>query len=108
MIAWALGTPRELMIEQLTRFARGGHAGVSLAAVCNFDVDGPRPVVGGSADAAPTSMRARRGWLALLLGLVLIGGAAAAVYALPEIVRRVAVARIHAATDRPVSIERSS
>ena len=50
-------------------------------------------------------MRARRGWLALLLGVVLIGGAAAAVYALPEIVRRVAVARIHAATGRPVSIE---
>jgi hypothetical protein len=22
MIAWALGTPRELMLEQLTRFAR--------------------------------------------------------------------------------------
>src|SRR6185295_20060278 len=51
-------------------------------------------------------MGARRRWLLLLLGVVLIGGAAAAtVYALPEIVRRVAVARIHAATGRPVSIE---
>ena len=49
-------------------------------------------------------MRARRGWLALLLGVGLIGGAAAAVYALPEIIRRVAIARIHAATGRPVSI----
>ena len=51
-------------------------------------------------------MGARRRWLLLLLGVVLIGGAAAAtVYALPEMVRRVAVARIHAATGRPVSIE---
>ena len=49
-------------------------------------------------------MRARPRWLALLLGLILIGGAAL-LYALPEIVRWVAVARIHAATDRPVSIE---
>ena len=48
-------------------------------------------------------MRARRR-LALLLGLVLIGGAAT-VYSLPQIVRRVAVARIHAVTGRPVSIE---
>jgi hypothetical protein len=49
-------------------------------------------------------MHARRRWLALLLGLVLIGGAVT-VYELPRIVRRVAVARIHAVTGRPVSIE---
>jgi hypothetical protein len=49
-------------------------------------------------------MDTRRRWLALLL-VVLIGGAAAVVYELPEIVRRVAVARIHAITGRPVSIE---
>ena len=50
-------------------------------------------------------MGARRRWLALLLVLAVVGGAAATVYALPEIVRRVAVARIHSATGRPVSIE---
>jgi hypothetical protein len=49
-------------------------------------------------------MRARWWRLALLLGVVLIGGAAT-VYALPQIVRRVAVAQIHAVTGRPVSIE---
>lgn len=49
-------------------------------------------------------MGARRRWLLLLLGVVLVGGAATAVYELPEIVRRIAVARIHAATGRPVSI----
>jgi Domain of Unknown Function (DUF748) len=49
-------------------------------------------------------MHARRRWLALLLGLVLIAGAIT-VYELPRIVRLVAIARIHAATGRPVSIE---
>jgi Domain of Unknown Function (DUF748) len=49
-------------------------------------------------------MRARRRRLALLLGLVLVGSAVT-VYELPQIVRRVAVARIHAVTGRPVSIE---
>ncbi len=49
-------------------------------------------------------MGPRRRWLALLLTLLLIGGAVT-LHALPEIVRRVAVARIHAVTGRPVSIE---
>ncbi|HMH50476.1 MAG TPA: DUF748 domain-containing protein [Candidatus Acidoferrum sp.] len=49
-------------------------------------------------------MRPRR-WLALVVGLLVIGGAVA-VYRLPELVRRVAVARIQAMTHRPVSIDR--
>jgi uncharacterized protein involved in outer membrane biogenesis len=49
-------------------------------------------------------MNTRR-WLALALGVSLVGGTVA-VYRLPELVRRVAVARIHAMTGRPVTIER--
>jgi hypothetical protein len=49
-------------------------------------------------------MSARR-WLALVLGVLLVGGAVA-VYRLPELARRVTVARLHALTHRPVSIER--
>lgn len=48
-------------------------------------------------------MTARR-WLGVLVGLLVVGGVAA-VYALPHIVRGVAIARIHALTDRPVSID---
>lgn len=47
-------------------------------------------------------MRTRR-WLALALGLVVVGGAVT-LYWLPQIVRRVAIARIQVLTDRPVSI----
>jgi uncharacterized protein DUF748 len=47
----------------------------------------------------------RRRWLALVLAVLVVGGALV-VYQLPELVRRVAVARIHAITQRPVSIER--
>jgi hypothetical protein len=42
--------------------------------------------------------------LALALVVVVVAGAAA-VWALPEIVRRVAIAQIHAVTERPVQIE---
>jgi hypothetical protein len=49
-------------------------------------------------------MNARR-WIAIVLGILLVGGVVAA-YRLPELVRRVAVARIHALTGRGVSIER--
>src|SRR5712692_11314488 len=47
----------------------------------------------------------RHRWLALILAVLVVGGALV-VYPLPEVVRRVAVARIHAITQRPVSIER--
>jgi uncharacterized protein involved in outer membrane biogenesis len=47
----------------------------------------------------------RRRWLAVVVGVVLLGGAVA-VYRLPELVRRVAISRIHATTQRPVEIER--
>jgi hypothetical protein len=47
-------------------------------------------------------MRARS-WLALAVGL-LLAGAAVTIYFLPQILRSVAVARIHALTGRPVSI----
>jgi hypothetical protein len=47
----------------------------------------------------------RSRWLLLILGLFLVAGAIA-VSRLPELVRRVAVARIHALTQRPVSIDR--
>ncbi|HZA41113.1 MAG TPA: DUF748 domain-containing protein [Actinomycetota bacterium] len=46
----------------------------------------------------------RRGWLVLIVCIVLVGGAATW-YWLPELIRQVAVARIHAMTGRPVSIE---
>jgi Domain of Unknown Function (DUF748) len=49
-------------------------------------------------------MNARR-WLALVLGVLMVGGAVLA-YRLPELVRRIAVARIHATTQRAVSIDR--
>src|SRR5438093_1511983 len=45
-----------------------------------------------------------RRWVVLIVGIVLIGGAVA-LYWLPQIVRHVAVARIHALTQRPVSID---
>ena len=44
-----------------------------------------------------------RRWIALIVLVLLVGGAVT--YALPEIVRRVAMARIRAATDRPTVIE---
>jgi Domain of Unknown Function (DUF748) len=44
-----------------------------------------------------------RGWLTLVV-VLLLAGVAVTVYFLPEIVRSVAVARIHALTGRPVSI----
>src|SRR5438128_4498523 len=47
-------------------------------------------------------MKARR-WLVLILGLLVVTGAIV-VYRLPELVRRVAIARIHATTERPVEI----
>src|SRR6185503_19072080 len=56
-----------------------------------------------AACTARLPMRARH-WLALILGLMLIGGAIS-LYWLPEIARRVAIARIHGLTQRPVSIE---
>jgi hypothetical protein len=46
-----------------------------------------------------------RRWLALMVGLLLVGGAVV-VYQLPELVRRAAVARIRAVTQRPVTIDR--
>jgi uncharacterized protein involved in outer membrane biogenesis len=49
-------------------------------------------------------MSARR-WLAVVLGLLVIGGVVA-VYRLPELVRRVAIARLQALTQRPVGIDR--
>lgn len=49
-------------------------------------------------------MNTRR-WLALVFGLLVVGGAVG-LYALPEVVRRVAVARIQASTQRPASIDR--
>jgi hypothetical protein len=49
-----------------------------------------------------TAMPARR-WIVLLLTLTLVG--AATLSWLPEIVRRVAIARIHALTGRPVAID---
>ena len=49
------------------------------------------------------SMNARR-WIALVVLVVLVGGAAA-VWALPGIVRRVAVAQIRATTGRPTAID---
>jgi uncharacterized protein involved in outer membrane biogenesis len=45
-----------------------------------------------------------RRWLALILGLVLVGGAVT-LYWLPQLVRHVAIARIQALTHRPVGIE---
>jgi hypothetical protein len=48
-------------------------------------------------------MRSRR-WLALIL-VVLAVVVAGTLYALPELVRRVAIARVHAITGRPVSID---
>ena len=48
-------------------------------------------------------MNARR-WIALIV-LVMVVGGAAALYALPGIVRRVAVARIQATTGRPTTID---
>lgn len=52
-------------------------------------------------------MSARR-WLALTLGVLLIGviGVAVTLSVLPELVRRLAIARIHALTERPVTIDR--
>src|SRR5262245_35617750 len=47
-------------------------------------------------------MSARR-WLALILAVALLGGAV--MLCLPELVRRVALAQIHALTERPVTIE---
>jgi Domain of Unknown Function (DUF748) len=49
-------------------------------------------------------MSARRRWLALIFGLVVVAGAVT-LYSLPAIIRQVAIARIHALTERPVSIE---
>ncbi len=49
-------------------------------------------------------MSARR-WLVLVFSLLLVG-VAVTLYALPELVRRVAVARIQAITERPVRIDR--
>ncbi|HXH82999.1 MAG TPA: DUF748 domain-containing protein, partial [Candidatus Tectomicrobia bacterium] len=46
-----------------------------------------------------------RRWAALILGIVVIA-AAVTVHALPELVRRLAVARLEAITQRPASIER--
>src|SRR5215470_167818 len=46
----------------------------------------------------------RRWWVALLAILVVVMAAVAAASRLPELVRRVAIARIHAATGRPVDI----
>src|ERR1041384_695790 len=48
-------------------------------------------------------MSARR-WLALVFGLVVVGGVVLA-FTLPGIVRHVAVSRIHAMTGRPTSID---
>jgi hypothetical protein len=48
-------------------------------------------------------MSARR-WLALVLGL-LVSSVAVTLYLLPELIRHVAIARIHALTQRPVSID---
>jgi uncharacterized protein involved in outer membrane biogenesis len=45
-----------------------------------------------------------RRWLTLIFGIVLVGGAVT-LYWLPRIVRQVAVARIHALAQRPVSID---
>jgi hypothetical protein len=50
-------------------------------------------------------MSARR-WLVVFVGLVLVAGGVVAVSRLPELARRVAIARIHAMTERPVSIDR--
>ncbi|HET9833846.1 MAG TPA: DUF748 domain-containing protein, partial [Vicinamibacterales bacterium] len=49
-------------------------------------------------------MTARR-WL-VLLACVFLVAAAVTLYALPELIRRIAVARIHALTERPTAIER--
>jgi Domain of Unknown Function (DUF748) len=49
-------------------------------------------------------MKTRR-WLVLFFGVVVIA-IAAALYVLPEMVRQLAIARIHALTDRPVSVDR--
>jgi Domain of Unknown Function (DUF748) len=49
-------------------------------------------------------MTARR-WLVLILCVFLVA-VAVTLYALPELIRRVAVARIHALTERPTAIER--
>jgi uncharacterized protein involved in outer membrane biogenesis len=51
------------------------------------------------------SMR-RRWWVAIVVGVVLVIGGMIGVARMPELVRRIAVARIQAATDRPVSIDR--
>lgn len=49
----------------------------------------------------------RRRWrVAIVVGVVLVIGGVIAVARMPEMVRRIAVARIQAATDRPVSIDR--
>jgi hypothetical protein len=47
-----------------------------------------------------------RRWLALIVGVVLIGTGVTLYWRLPELVRQVAVARIQAYTERPVSIDR--
>jgi hypothetical protein len=47
----------------------------------------------------------RRRWLAVVVGVLLVGGAVA-VYRLPELVRRVVVSRIHASTQRHAEIDR--
>jgi hypothetical protein len=49
-------------------------------------------------------MSVRHRWFALIFGLVLVGGAVT-LYRLPQIVRHLAIARIHALTERPVSID---
>jgi hypothetical protein len=51
------------------------------------------------------TMSVRRGWIVLIFALCLLGfGVAAALYALPGLVRHVAMARIQAITNRPVAI----
>jgi hypothetical protein len=61
-------------------------------------------------DARPECARkmvhlSARRWL-LLISCVVLVGLALTLYALPEVVRRVAIARIHALTGRPVVIDR--
>jgi hypothetical protein len=51
------------------------------------------------------SMR-RRWWVAIVVGVLLVIGGTIGVSRMPELVRRIAVARLQAATARPASIER--
>ena len=50
------------------------------------------------------AMNGRR-WLAFILGLLVVAGGVA-LYLLPELVRRTAIARIGALTERPAAIDR--